>query len=297
MKNPWNLNPNIAYHKKNFEDFWVFVYERQMIWYKRFILKQPWPWTMDKILRKYKFTNVYRELDVGTLWLLKKIVKPNKGNPKNLFFQIILYRLLNRVQTFEDAFLPTYENWKYKACRTQFRKALYTIRKAERPVFTSAHLTLVTIEQYISNLTHMHKELKRIIDECDQAPILQRVHKIIKSNVRKCGDFIAAEIITDLMYAKVIPFNEDDWVHAGPGCKVGIELIFPKAAANKEWMEMIQLLRSRQRRVFQELKLKFQYYDGKDLSLKNIEHSLCEFGKYWKLKNKCGKARQLYHHA
>src|SRR5688500_5458146 len=51
------------------EQFFGWINERHMIYLKRFVLKEPKPWTQDKILREYKFTNAFRELDRGTLAL------------------------------------------------------------------------------------------------------------------------------------------------------------------------------------------------------------------------------------
>jgi hypothetical protein len=36
------------------------------------------------------------------------------------------------------------------------------------------------------------------------------------------------------------------------------------------------------------------YKKGKRLSLRCIEHSLCEFSKYWKMKNQIGKGRKKF---
>lgn len=55
--------------------FFTTMYERQLIWYKRFILKLPRDqWTSDIIFNKYRFTNVYRELDRASQWLLYNII-------------------------------------------------------------------------------------------------------------------------------------------------------------------------------------------------------------------------------
>jgi|GEM_PF-3732016 len=49
--------------KDEFERYWKYVIEQQRIWYKRFILGEPYPWTYDPILQRYHFCNNYRELD------------------------------------------------------------------------------------------------------------------------------------------------------------------------------------------------------------------------------------------
>ena len=53
----------------NLKSFYQFVYDRQKVWHNRFVLKRPQgEWTDNEILRRSKYTNVFRELDRGTLW-------------------------------------------------------------------------------------------------------------------------------------------------------------------------------------------------------------------------------------
>ncbi|PIN93379.1 hypothetical protein COU54_03200 [Candidatus Pacearchaeota archaeon CG10_big_fil_rev_8_21_14_0_10_31_24] len=54
-------------------DFFKFIYKRQLIWYKRFVLHQKPPWIFDTILQKYKIINMYRELDKCTIYLIKQL--------------------------------------------------------------------------------------------------------------------------------------------------------------------------------------------------------------------------------
>ena len=39
----------------NLKEFFYWMYERQNIWYRRFVAKKERPWTKDKILNEYKF--------------------------------------------------------------------------------------------------------------------------------------------------------------------------------------------------------------------------------------------------
>jgi hypothetical protein len=52
-------------------NYFRFIYERQLVWYKRHVLKLPPPWTEDEIMQKYKIINMYRQLDRCTIYLLK----------------------------------------------------------------------------------------------------------------------------------------------------------------------------------------------------------------------------------
>ena len=61
--------------EENVSDFFKFMHSRHMAWHRRFILKLPKEqWTKNKILIQYKYTNVYRQLDRGTLWAIHNII-------------------------------------------------------------------------------------------------------------------------------------------------------------------------------------------------------------------------------
>jgi hypothetical protein len=52
--------------RENIERFFYWINERHRI-YEAKAAGQPWPWTADWILQKYKFTNAFRELDKTTV--------------------------------------------------------------------------------------------------------------------------------------------------------------------------------------------------------------------------------------
>ena len=51
-----------------FKQMEAFAIERHKIYLRR-SAGQPFPWTDDPILQKYKFNNIYRELDKTTIWI------------------------------------------------------------------------------------------------------------------------------------------------------------------------------------------------------------------------------------
>jgi len=63
----------MSYDSPTETDFFRFVYQRHLIWYKRFVLKQPAPWTNDTVLSTFKIINMYRELDKCTIYLVEKL--------------------------------------------------------------------------------------------------------------------------------------------------------------------------------------------------------------------------------
>lgn len=72
--------------------FFEFVFDRQAVWHKRTALGLPAPWTDDNILQNFRFCNVYRELDGGTIAIDKYLAQPLPAEQK--LFNIIAYRFL-----------------------------------------------------------------------------------------------------------------------------------------------------------------------------------------------------------
>lgn len=81
--------------------FFETMYDRHMIWKKRFIDGLPKPWTDDKIFQTSKFTNVYRELDKNSQWQIKNIITDESLTLKNLIWKMMVFRFFNNPATFE----------------------------------------------------------------------------------------------------------------------------------------------------------------------------------------------------
>lgn len=80
--------------------FFETMYERQMIWKRRFIDKKERPWTDNKIFQESKFTNVYRELDRNSQWQIKNILLDKELSLKNLIWKMMVFRFFNNPETF-----------------------------------------------------------------------------------------------------------------------------------------------------------------------------------------------------
>ena len=88
--------------EKNLNLYYKFLNLRHNIYIRRFVKKLPPPWTKNKILLEYKFTNIYRILDRGSKWLIANIIENDKDYPRlqDKVWASILYRICNNVETF-----------------------------------------------------------------------------------------------------------------------------------------------------------------------------------------------------
>lgn len=80
--------------------FFETMYERQLIWKRRFLDGLPRPWTKNKIFQESKFTNVYRELDRNSQWQIKNIILDDSLTLKNLVWKMMVFRFFNNPETF-----------------------------------------------------------------------------------------------------------------------------------------------------------------------------------------------------
>jgi hypothetical protein len=103
-------------------------------------------------------------------------------------------------------------------------------------------------------------------------------------------------VITDLRHtylgwgAKDI----DTWANAGPGAMRGLNRIWDRPLAyrpkKQPWIyEMIQLLKKSRERFKDNIE-----YGMRNMELRDIEHSLCEFDKYERVKLGQGRPRSKY---
>lgn len=285
-------------------EFWNFVYERHEIYRRRFLEGRPAPWTEDPILQSVFFTNVYRELDRGTEYYLTRVVD-QKAPIEDSFFETLVYRQFNNVRTYE--FMKNFrrygdwQNWQKIAAEL----SAYGARERTN-IFTDAHMTTGVkwggfpdkprnvCWMLYDHWCHRHGLTRAVME----AESLRERHRMIAS-LQGYGPFLAYEVVTDLGYFPSLNpkgFTEDDWANPGPGCRRAIDLMLPPSAQRVlgiGYEEIISALRVLQRDYFQVLELDFHYLEGRELSLRNIEHSLCEYYKYSRAKRE-GRARRKY---
>jgi hypothetical protein len=241
----------------NMAHFMEFVIERYRIHKKKDVKGSPSPWTNNEILRDFKFTNVRREHDRQSRYLIENISTNPKLSLEDKIVNTFMFRAWNNWSTLCLFGFP------YSA------KAIYDpgLKEKVRQVYTELN-ELEPERRWWSNAynqggtkmswkfpegdgykrAHSEKVARKYIDFEPDIPLrpfhigpwLKRqdtvnklLHaenqedcfKIIKS-VRGFADFLAYQIFVDLTYIEDFPFSENEFVVAGPGCKKGIDYLF-----------------------------------------------------------------------
>lgn len=301
--------------QENIDDFFLFMWKRHDIWRRRFIKKyEKDRWTKDKILKQFKYTNVYRQLDRGSLFALEVIIDPIKelissANEqktknrymKNLIWKLMLYRICNRIDTFEETGIPDYNDFNVVA----FYRSLLEVWK-KHSIMTSAHLTcpcgkgLSKAEGYTFGLVNLWLDMDKVMAAFNEAVANNNPKKAVKAfqSIHGVGGFTAYEVYCDLCYSGLIPWTTNDFVNIGPGAMEGIRLLYPSTPKSGT-LEKIHLLHREQNEHFKRLGIQFQHYEkfepvNGQMSLRCIEHSLCEYSKYFLQKAEKGKRRLVF---
>ncbi len=288
------------------KEFFEFIYKRQLIWYKRFVLKEKPPWTDDEILKTYKIINVYRELDKCTLYLLNKL--NGIGDRKKILINVIFYRFFNQYNLYENLDIEPFGNLNDEI-KNRLVISFNKIKEKGLPIFNNAYLISSGQKgqkKHITILDNLQRlDTEKIIDEIDHCTIPEDSLKVIQ-RIPMVGPFLGCEIWTDLSYFKFFKQNwdDDDFVNIGPGAEWGLEIVYDRKLFRREQETKLEHLHQIQKSYlsnihkelgeplkWRDIAYKKAFSNYPFLSITNIEGALCEFRKYWNISHGKGKRR------
>lgn len=278
------------------EEFFKFVHERQLIWHKRFVLKEKAPWTDDEILKTYKIINVYRELDRGTIYIINRL--KDVTDREKILINLVFYRFFNQFNLYEKLKIDTFDKIDDQL-KSQLQGRFADLKSEGKPIFNNAYLIsgVKGEAKHVSILNNL-KELdtSEIIRKIDESKTAEDSLEVL-TGIPMVGRFLACEIWTDLSYLGVFKqkWTDNDFVNVGPGAKWGLEIIYGKMN-RQELNNKLNYLCSVQQKFlkgdWKKIAYKEAYSNYPFLSLTNIEGALCEFRKYWNIKH--GRGRRKY---
>jgi len=318
------INQEVNQH--HLELFFETMFERQEIWYRRNILKQERPWTENEILRDYKFTNVYRELDRNSQFQINNFFK-GETNRKELIWRTMFFRFFNNPEFFKfiktqtdkggysfTGYIPFWNDFKVD----ELRKLVQLYRAEKMNPFTNTYLVNSQACPGMSrDECFITKVIPTLHDSVDELSLVMKKarnpEEIIKylETLPSVAGFMSHEFYQDFTYAPrytditLMRFDQNDFTNAGPGAVEGLKLIFPNLKTRKEYTAAIYYLRDISSEMLKKLgdfkylgyNKKFQKYfttENKEVTLHAIEMWLCEQQKYVKMVNKTGKQRSKY---
>lgn len=270
------------------------------------------PLTDDPILQTYRFTNVFREDDKVTRWI--RAHDPHQRWPviksewKHQVFYTIMSRWFNRFDTLVwmqkmyiiDDFFITGEKERTDRMLKDWRPkgpwvtGAYIIHTPNGHGWDKAQGVLEDVWEVWKDLDNMYIRW----GDCNAyyGVTMEWMTKDL-CRYRDLGPFMAYEIACDLRWSLLsadrVPKDVYTWANPGPGARRGLRRIFDreiflansKAGTQTSIEQMSYLLHEWTRR-------KAVRY--REIEMREIEHTLCEFDKYERVRLGEGRPREKF---
>lgn len=294
---------------KHVDKFFAYARERHQITVRRAAGQPREEWTADPILQQFRFTCVFRELDKTTAWFRKFVRDPMKKTP-DVLLATVTFRLLNRIAVGEAMFNQLdIEGTPFTLFRDTGKaahlKRAIVANCGKGPYVTGGYI--ISSPPGYSKLDGMMKVIGDFHKDSGWRPVADLMLKK-RSTLEDAwlwlkeqpyvGPFHAYEIVTDLRHTKLLDRAPDimTWANPGPGARRGANIVFgrdkrDKTMANREQLidEMRQILVASNMRKHWPQKEGYPPWEMRD-----VEHTLCEFDKYMRVKNGEGRPRGVY---
>ena len=265
--------------------YWRFATERQAIFFGRLEGAAP-PWTADKILQTYKFTNAYRASDRVSQFLIREVIyNPRLSSaPDEVVFRVLLFKLFNKISTWrwlqETVGSLTWQGFDF----AKYDVALSRASAERRKIYSAAYIVPpVSLDKSgVKHRGHL-RLIEHILANGFPARLmatrsLQEVFALLKG-YPSLGDFLAFQLAVDLNYSGLLDHDEGSFVVAGPGARDGLAKTFPDAA-DYDPVDLIAIMAERQEDEFNRLGLPFRSLFGRSLQLIDCQNLFCEISKY-----------------
>jgi hypothetical protein len=271
--------PSIVYNT-----YWRFAAERQNIFFKRFN-GEAFPWSKDSILNQYKFTNVYRAADRVSQYLIKDVIYKGDQSPDEIFFRLILFKIFNRISTWEFLQEELGElSWK-KYSFKKYDKLLLELLNNKVSIYSAAYIMASGRSTF--GFERKHQNHLKLVEKMIKEEVPYRLQECKKMDSAynlllsypTIGEFLSYQYVTDINYSPLTRFSEMSFVKAGPGAKDGIAKCF-KDFGDYSFEDIIKMMADNQEVEFERLGLDFNTLWGRKLQLIDCQNIFCEVGKY-----------------
>lgn len=275
------------------KELFAFIRERHNI-YTLKAAGAPKPWTTDPILQKYKFCNVYRELDTQTKWFAENW-RVAHTDSSDLWFASLVFRFINWHETCGEIGYPVPFDI---ARRCKFIDVLEARKKARKKIYSGAYM-ISTHGVKESKSTYLANSLERIWHKTRyRAFSYQEGEKLADFHARLAGlfdvgSFLAGQVIADCRYAGKMRSAPDRNTFAapGPGSRRGLarvcNLDTKHPWKDEEWLRDFRIVHHEIMLMAAEEGLPFIH--GQDL-----QNCLCEYDKYERTRLGEGRPKSRY---
>jgi hypothetical protein len=231
---------------------------------------------------------VFRELDKVTVWIRENWKEPYADHP-NLPFAMAMARQINWPETLEELGFP--EHWNPERIKAIMQGRMNRKEK----VYTGAYMLTGTLGG-----TKVEQTIDKIL-----TPLYENPPPIHHNSLQNTwaeylpyagfSGFMAYEVVTDLRHTKYLDKAEDimTWANAGPGAKRGLNRIHGRPLEqsiktdqlNEEMKDLLDISGEVANTLDPSVP---------DLEMREIEHCLCEYDKYERVRLGEGRPRAKF---
>lgn len=275
----------------NYEPLWHWIKAREIVRTRK-DFGQPQPWTDDPILATYRFCNVRREDDRGTIWIRKNIREPYAGHPY-LWLMLCIARQINWPDTLGDLIFNG--AWPDRATFDPREMTIVLNRRKDRgdKVYTGAYMISAPATKGADKQSYIAETVIGALWDRRESfrfagKSLQRTHDWI-SRSNGWGPFMAYQAVVDMRFTALLQDADDvqSWAAAGPGTIRGLNRLHGRAVTAA--LPQDQAL-SEMRAIYNIV----QAETGVPMDFSDVPNILCETDKYLRVKLGEGKPRALY---
>jgi len=261
----------------------------------------------DPILAGTRWCNVRRMDDKVSIWLMKNwypdpAIAHEMPAPQ-LMAAALMARMINRTETLAHITGGNpFSGWKYE----RVLKRMYEVKESGTPVFTNA---------YIINGASGGPKIEQVLKAIDKCVRTRPFHYLDSSSMQKTakhlhalpgiGGFMAGQVVADLRW--VFRPDDDDcwldrmvWAPPGPGSSRGMKYLLGLSSPNdmagrgsdlteRQFLQFLPTLIFIARKHPEVGKV----FRALGLEAHDIQNTLCELGKYIRVKNG-GHAKNSY---
>lgn len=267
--------------------------ERMNIFWKRYDINEDDGsiYTADPILKKSKFTNVYRCTDRVSQYLIKNVIYSGDYTEEDLLVRVILFKIFNRIDTWEylkDSVGDiTYSNFNHNEI-----SKLLTERIERKPIFSPAYLMTGSHSLYNDRYKFKHEKWLAMLSE--EILRTNKIKSILNSTsmnelydeLHSCsfiGPFLAYQYSIDLNYSGYFGFDENSFVKAGIGAIRGIKKCFIDIG-KYSYEDAIRYTQDNLDVYREKYSFKFENLFGREPTLIDLQNCFCETDKYLRVK-------------
>lgn len=252
------------------------------------------PWTDDPIISAYRFCNVRREDDRGTVWIRKNIREPYAGHPL-LWLMLCAARQINWPDTLAE--LIAEGAWPDSG-RPDFCERMASVlasRKARGDkVYTGAYMISAPPTKGADKQTYIAGTVigdlwrRRAEFERWEGATLERTHARIAESIG-WGPFMAYQAVVDMRFTDLLSGAPDaqTWAAAGPGTARGLNRLHGRPVSAP----------LSQRQALAEMRAIYVVAEaetGVTMDFSDVPNILCETDKYLRVALGEGRPRALY---